>query len=106
MTSHTDNKKWKRWVEDLKAFPKPKYEFTKHLRHIGDAIITNPMTQEDYIRFKLAARFWAWYHDKRIRTKKNRLPDGMCYVVLTLIAHNREDNVISHRAPRGRKKST
>lgn len=108
MTFPTDSKYkgWKRWVEENKHFPRPKYGFTQHLKHIGDKLITHPITEADYIRFKDAAKFWAWFHDKRIRTKKNRLPDGMCFVEVTLIAHNRESNDISYRTPRGRKKST
>lgn len=87
-------KHWKRWtttspIDGEPHFPKPIYRFTEILRHVGDYIVTNPITQEEYMRFKDAAKFWAWYHDKRVRIKKDRLGNGMCKVTVVLMAHHR-----------------
>jgi len=82
-------KTWDRWTQVSKQFPKPKYGFTQHLKHIGDSIKTFPMNEPDYIRFKDAAKFWAWHHDRRVRIKKERLGDGMCEVTVTLMEHHR-----------------
>jgi hypothetical protein len=88
----TNLKKWTRWTETTQEFPKPKYAFTEHLKFIGDSITTFPMNKADYIRFKDAAKFWAWYHDKKVSIKKDRKPDDMCTVTVTLLAHHRKDN--------------
>lgn len=89
-TSH----KWKRWTETspTKFFPKPKYEFTRHLKYVGDAITTFPLNYADYVRFKDAAKFWAWYHDKKVSINLSRKPDNMQTVTVTLLAHHRKDN--------------
>ena len=90
---------WTRWVQQTKEFPKPVYGFTKYLKNIGDKIVTNPMTQADYLKFKDAAKFWAWYHDKRVRILKNRKPDNMFEVEIRLVAHHRQG--LPHRKHTG-----
>ncbi len=88
----TNLKKWTRWTETTKQFPKPKYGFTEHLKFIGDSVTTQPLNEADYIRFKDAAKFWAWYHDKKISIKADRKPNNMKAVTVTLVAHHRKDN--------------
>lgn len=83
-------KTWIRWTQQTKEFPKPKYGFTKYLRSIGDHVITEPMTEAEYQKIKDAAKFWAWYHDKRVRIKKNRVGPRMYEVVITLVAQHRK----------------
>lgn len=89
-------KLWKRWtttspIDGEPHFPKPVYRFTEILKRVGDYIVTNPLTEAEYTKFKDAAKFWAWYHDKRVRIKKDRLGDGMCKVTVVLMAHHRHD---------------
>ena len=84
-------KKWKRWTEDG-FFPKPKYGFTQHLQYIGDALTTHPLEYADYVRFRDAAKFWAWRHDKRVTIRSDRKPNNMRSVTVTLVAHHRKDN--------------
>lgn len=86
----TETKKsWTRWVEKTKEFPKPKYYFTQHLRHIGDYVETHPISQAEYMKIKDAAKFWAWNHDCRVSIKKNRKANNMCTVRVTLISKHR-----------------
>lgn len=82
-------KTWERWTQKTKEFPKPKYNFSFHLRSVGDHVITNPMTEPEYQKIKDAAKFWAWRHDKRVRIKKNKVGKGLYEVVITLIAQHR-----------------
>ena len=86
-------KHWLRWTQTSRHFPKNKYGFSQHLRKLGDHVITYPMPTADYIRIKDAAKFWAWRHDKRIRTRTRRVGPGMYEVTVTLIAHTRNPDV-------------
>ena len=84
---------WKRWTTTFHTkpfFPKPKYGFSVHLKYIGDFIETNECTEQEYIKFKDAAKFWAWYHGKKVRIQKWRRPNGNCIIRVTLAAHKRE----------------
>lgn len=47
------------------------------------------MNEADYIRIKDAAKYWAYYHRKRVRIEKLPLPDDMCRVRITLISQHR-----------------
>lgn len=91
--STEQTKHWKRWTQTSqnKFFPKKKYGFSTHLVHIGDSVTTYPMEYADYIRIKDAAKFWAWYHDKRVKTEKLYVDGTKCRVRITLISHHRED---------------
>ena len=62
-------KTWKRWTQETKSFPKPKYGFTKLLKRIGDYVETYPMEYADRERFKDAAKFWAYYHKKTVNIR-------------------------------------
>jgi hypothetical protein len=88
----TDYTGWKRWVELDKHFPKPKYNFSGLLKRIGDYVETYPMIKEDRIRFKDAAKFWAYHHKKRVRIQQ--IPDyqdgiPMWRMRVTLISQHR-----------------
>jgi hypothetical protein len=86
---------WPRWTQQSKKFPKPVYGFTEYLKRIGDYILTNPVNEAEYQKIKDAAKFWAWYHDKRVRITKNKKPNNMFEVEIRLVAHHR--NGLSHR---------
>lgn len=90
METNSTNK-WKRWTE-AGFFPKPKYGFTQHLEYIGDSLTTHPLEYAEYIRFKDAAKFWAWRHDKRVTIRTDRKPNNMRSITVTLVAHHRKDN--------------
>lgn len=83
-------KQWKRWVEVDPHFPKPKYNFTTHLKRIGDYVETYPLDYADRIRIRDAAKFWAWHHKKRVSIRS--IPDGTAKwrMRITLISHTRE----------------
>ena len=81
-------KTWTRWVQQTKEFPKPKYNFTFHLRSVGDYVRTNPITEAEYQKIKDAAKFWAWYHDKRVSIHKDRVGKGLWEVTVKLVAHH------------------
>lgn len=88
----TDYKAWKRWVEIDRHFPKPKYNFSKLLRQVGDYVETYPMNNEDRVKIKDAAKFWAYHHKKRVRIKW--IPDyqgdmPMWRTRVTLISNHR-----------------
>lgn len=84
-------KQWIRWTQKTKTFPKPKYGFSQHLRHIGDYVETHPITQQEYIQIKDAAKAWAYYHDVRISTKKYKAIGGKFIVRVTFISRTRKD---------------
>lgn len=83
-------KKWKRWTEETKQFPRPKYGFNTYLQKVGDSITTHPMEFADYIRIKDAAKFWAYTKGKRVKVKKQNLGHDLCNVTITLISHHRD----------------
>lgn len=85
-------KHWKRWTQTshTKFFPKSKYNFTEILKRVGDYVVTFPMTQKEYLRIKDAAKYWAWYHDKRVSIVKIPASPDTWRVRVTLIAHHRE----------------
>jgi hypothetical protein len=85
-------KHWPRWTttSQTKFFPKPKYGFSQHLKRVGDTLVTHPVDEAGYQKFKDAAKFWAWYHDKRVRIIRNKLGDGMSEVVIRLVAQHRQ----------------
>lgn len=83
-------KQWARWTEENKHFPKAKYGFTQYLKAIGDHVVTHPMTEAEYQKIKDAAKFWAWYHDKRVRIKKDRVGKGLFQITVTLISQHRK----------------
>ena len=68
MPKKPKKEKWKRWVEETKEFPKPKYRFTELLKREGDYVETFPMTQPDVKRIRWAAHFWAHHKNKCVRT--------------------------------------
>lgn len=83
-------KTWERWTQKTKEFPKPKYGFTQLLKHTGDTLVTHPMSPGDAGRFHDAAKFWAYYHGKRIKTTWHRAPDDCYYLKVVLISHTRK----------------
>lgn len=88
-TTSPTKKTWLRWCQIHGSFREDKYHFTKHLKKVGDYVITKPMTQADYIRIKDAAKTWAYRKNKRISTRKIILPDNMCKVKVTLVSQHR-----------------
>lgn len=56
---------------------------------------THPMSVQDYIRFKDAAKFWAWYHGKTVKVRRYREPGGLLSGRVTLISHSRNEHQIS-----------
>lgn len=91
MTSETSptKKTWLRWSQLNGSFRQDKYHFTKHLRKVGDYVVTKPMSQADYIRIKDAAKTWAYRKGKRVKVTKYRLHDKMCYVRVMLVSQHR-----------------
>ena len=83
-------KTWERWTQKTKEFPKPKYRFTELLKYIGDSLETYPMSKEDGVRFRDAAKFWAYYHGKRVRCITIPAPNDMVTKRVTLISHHRK----------------
>lgn len=83
-------KQWLRWTQTTKEFPKPKYHFTTHLRHVGDYVRTNPIDAADVQRIKDAAKFWAWHHDCRVSIHKDKVGKGLWEVTVRLVAHHRK----------------
>lgn len=83
-------KSWRRWTESTKEFPKPKYGFSQYLKKIGDYIETEPIPFADYVRMNDAAKFWAWYHGKRVKVRSYDQRDGTRVVNVMLVSHTRE----------------
>lgn len=83
-------KTWLRWTQKTREFPKPKYGFTQYLKHTGDMLETFPMSIEDGVRFRDAAKFWAHRHGKRVKTETIKAPDNMVIKRVTLISHHRK----------------
>ncbi len=89
-------KRWQRWTQTSDVgFPKPKYRFTSLLKRVGDYVRTHPVDETGYQKIKDAAKFWAWYHDKRVRIIKHRAENGMWEVEVRLVEHHRSS--LSHR---------
>jgi len=82
-------KDWTRWTTTSKQFPKSKYGFSTLLKHKGDFVTTNAMTEKEYHRIKDAAKFWARHHDCRVSIRKNNIGNGMCEVTIMLIEKHR-----------------
>jgi hypothetical protein len=80
---------WLRHTQVTKKFPKPKYGFTTHLKHIGDEVETFPMTKDDVERIKYAAFFWAWNKNYKIKFKRVRAAKDMWTVRITLVQKHR-----------------
>lgn len=90
MTSTTcPTKKWKRWTEVHRHFPKNKYNFSTHLKKVGDYVVTYPMEKADCIRIKDAAKAWAYYHKKRIKSEILYATDTTSRMRITLISQHR-----------------
>jgi hypothetical protein len=45
------------------------YEFSTHLKKVGDFVETYPNTLQDRRRIKKAAHFWAYTHNKVVKTE-------------------------------------
>lgn len=73
MPKKTKKTEWKRWTEEVRQFPEPKYGFSKLLKHVGDYIETFPMLKEDARKIKYAAYFWA--HRKKKNVSVIVIPD-------------------------------
>lgn len=83
-------KKWERWTQKTKEFPKPKYNFTTHLVDVGDWVQTHPLSFEDYVRIKDAAKFWAWHHGVRVAVTSAKVEDDKRLVTVRLISKTRK----------------
>lgn len=83
-------KHWLRWTQKTKEFPKPKYRFTELLKHKGDMLETFPMSKEDGVRFRDAAKFWAYTHKKRVRCITIPAPNDMVIKRVTLVELHRK----------------
>ena len=83
-------KRWKRWTETTKTFPKSKYGFSQYLINIGDFVETEEMSHKDYIKVNDAAKFWAYHHKKRVKIKSLQVKPGLYVVRVTLIAKHRK----------------
>lgn len=93
---------WKRWTQTSKQFPGAKYGFSKLLKHKGDYLVTFPLSYDDAIRFKDAAKFWARYHDCRVTINRMRNGDGTFTVKVMLVEKHRHE--LPHRLQRGPEK--
>ena len=89
MNSKRDLKSWTRWTEKTKEFPKPKYRFTELLKHTGDYLETYDMDKADALRFNDAAKFWAYFHKKKVRIERIQRPEGKYAMRVTLVSHHR-----------------
>lgn len=82
-------KTWLRWTQTSREFPKSKYNFTQHLRKVGDYVVTEPLPNSEYQKIKHAAKFWAWYHGVMIKTEKTNLRNGTFIIKIQLISRKR-----------------
>lgn len=84
----------RRWTEKSPSkeahFPTPKYNFTIHLRELGDWVQTNPIPYADYIKIKDAAKFWAWRHDVRVTIRSAKVGDDQYIVTVRLVSLTRK----------------
>ena len=69
-----------------------KYDFTLHLKKVGDFVETHPMAYEDVLKVKFAAYAWAYRHHCRVKTSIIYYADG-CSLLIEVVS-----------ATRGRKK--
>ena len=76
-------------MEHTRQFPKNKYNFTEHLRNIGDSVTTYPLDYDDYRKILDAAKFWAWKHECRVKCRSFRTNDMKYEVTVTLISKHR-----------------
>lgn len=92
--------KHKRWTQKSANkeahFPKQKYHFSTHLTHVGDWVQTNPISHEEYIKLKDAAKFWAWNHGVRVAVRMSKTSDDKRIVTITLVSYTRkkEDSTV------------
>lgn len=81
-------KSWERWTQKTKTFPTNQYHLTEILKNVGDRIITDPMTEEEYERFRRAVKFWGWRRGKKVQVRTFKY-DGKRIVQVTLVSHTR-----------------
>lgn len=67
-----------------------KYDFTKHLRKVGDYIETHPMSREDVFKIRFAVHIWSWRHHCRIKTQLRYYPEGDA-LYIELISNTRKE---------------
>ncbi len=81
---------WVRWTAQNKIFPKSKYNFSEHLKKVGDFIETYPISSKDRLRFFIAARNWAYQHKRRVSCYSLKAEEDLWNCRVTLIAlHNK-----------------
>ena len=73
-----------------RQFPKPKYNFTHHLKNVGDWVETEPLGKKEYYNFLAASHFWAWRRGWVVVCSSTPDGTGKKYVRLTLTAKHRE----------------
>jgi len=74
MTSPT--KTWKRKGNFENGIPFDKYQFSKHLKRLGDWVLTEALSEEDFHRIRKAAYIWAFRHHCKISVRKYRVTGG------------------------------
>ena len=67
-----------------------KYQFSTHLKKVGDYIETHPLTREDADKIIYAAHIWAYRKHCRVNTCKYYYPDGIA-VRITVTSHTRKE---------------
>lgn len=83
-------KTWLRWNQLSKTFPTDKYGFSKHLKKVGDYILTHPMEYADMYRMFIAVKNWAYYHKKRVSTERFPVADGKYRLKVMLTSQHRK----------------
>lgn len=90
----------RRWTEKSPSkaahFPSNKYNFTTHLNQVGDWVQTHPISRDEYIKIKDAAKFWAWNHGVRVKVQSNKVGDDKYTVTIRLVSltRKREDPTV------------
>lgn len=82
---------WTRASQISGKFPENKYDFSRHLKHVGDFVETHPLSERDQTRIKMAAYAWAFFHNVRVSTKIMKRPEGNC-IRVTLVDKLRSRN--------------
>lgn len=78
-----------RYKSIVNGVPINKYNFSEHLRKVGDYVVTYPMEAADRKKIADAAMFWAYKHRCKVRCTKEYGAGGFCVRIEVVKANTR-----------------
>lgn len=70
--------------------PRNKYQFSTHLKKVGDFIMTEPLNEKDLDRIFRACHIWSYRHHCRVKTEIVYFPEGKS-LLIEVISNTRKE---------------